>query len=106
MLLLSESSREENKFLDKAKTTLVPLIRIHRQDKGVLNTGFRALQKVCVPAALLWVLMVQWTQVCRRNSGHTEAADSKANPHLALLDMRLDRANVTVMVIILGGNGQ
>ena len=105
LLLLSES-REENKFLDKAKTTLVPLIRIHRQDKGVLNTGFRALQKVCVPAALLWVLMVQWTQVCRRNSGHTEAADSKANPHLALLDMRLDRTNVTVMVIILGDDGQ
>ena len=60
MLLLSES-REEKHFLDKAKIALVPLIRIHRQDKGVLNTGLRALQKVCVAAAPLWVLMVQWT---------------------------------------------
>ena len=48
-------------FLDKAKITLIPLIRIHRQDKGVLNTGLRALQKVCVAAAPLWLLMVHWT---------------------------------------------
>ena len=44
--------------------------------------------------------------VGRRNSGHAEAADSKDNPHLALLDMRLGRANVTVTVILLGGDGQ
>ena len=62
MLLLSES-REEKHFLDKAKIALVPLIRIHRQDKGVLNTGLRALQKVCVAAAPLWALMVHWTRL-------------------------------------------
>ena len=44
--------------------------------------------------------------VGRRNSGHAEAVDSKANPHVALLDMRPDRANVTVTVILLGGDGQ
>ena len=53
--------RRRKHFLDKAKITLVPLIRIHRQDKGVLNTGLRALQKVCVAAAPLWLLMVHWT---------------------------------------------
>ena len=41
--------------------------------------------------------------VGRRNSGHAEAVDSKANPHVALLDMRPDRANVTATVILLGG---
>ena len=58
---LCAAAIRRKRFLDKAKITLVPLIRIHRQDKGVLNTGLRALQKVCVAAAPLWVLMVHWT---------------------------------------------
>ena len=104
MLLLSES-REEKHFLDKAKIALVPLIRIHRQDKGVLNIGLRGSQKVCVAAAPLWLLMVRWTWlvVDATVATLTEAPDSKANPQAALLDMRPDRANVTATVILLGG---